>query len=110
MFAIDSAVYRGGAGIGSSISDSGDLPTIVEAFANCAEEVRRDDGVLEGVTPPTPCKEFKEAFRSNVGVEDRERWLMELGDRWRGLRGGNLPFGEALELSCRPNVRPGAGD
>jgi hypothetical protein len=81
----------------------------VEAFAYCAEEDRREGVVLEDVTPPTPCKEFNEAFRSNVGVEERERWLMELGDR-RGLRDGNRPLGEALELSCLPNVRPGWGD
>ena len=70
----------------------------MEAFVNCAEEDRRDDEALEGVMPPTPWREFIDAFLSNVGVDARECWLMELGDRWRGLRGGILPFGDDVEL------------
>jgi hypothetical protein len=77
---------------------------------NCAEEDRREGDALEGVTPPTPCREFIDAFLSRVGVDARECWLMELGDRWRGtgLRGGSLPFGDAVELD-RLNVRCGLG-
>jgi len=48
------------------------LPTIVDAFVNCAEEDRRDGEALEGVTPPTPCREFIDAFLSSVGVDARE--------------------------------------
>lgn len=73
----------------------------------CAEEDRREEEDLEGVilTPPEPCKEFIETLRSNVGVEDRECWLIELGDRLRGLLGGSLPFGDELELvRCRPRA------
>jgi hypothetical protein len=65
---------------------------------NCAEEERRDGEALEGVMPPTPCREFMDAFLSSVGVDARECWLMELGDRWRGLRGGILPFGDDVEF------------
>src|ERR1700712_1605750 len=85
----------------------GVLPTIVDAFVNCADEERRDADGLEGVTPPTPCREFIDAFLSNVGVEERECWLMELGDRWRGLRGGSWPF--VFEFRG-PNVRAGEAD
>ncbi len=65
---------------------------------NCAEEDRREGEALEGVTPPTPCREFMDAFLSSAGVDEREFWLIELGDRWRGLRGGIFPFGDAVEL------------
>jgi len=60
---------------------------------NCAEEDRRDSDPLAGVTPPTPCREFIEAFLWSVGVAEREFELVELGDRWSGLRGG-FPIGE----------------
>lgn len=82
---------------------------MVEALVNCAEEDLLDvEEVRDGVTPPTPCREFIEAFRSSVGVEEREVVLMELGERWRGLRGGSLPFGDALELlRCRPRFLAG---
>jgi len=79
---------------------------MVEAFVNCAEEDRREGVTREGVTPPTPCREFIEAFLRSVGVDERERWLMELGDRWRGLRGGTFPFDDEVEL-FRPSVLPG---
>jgi hypothetical protein len=40
-------------------------------------------------------------LRSRVGVEDRASRLIELGLRWRGLRGG-FAFGEDDELlRCR---------
>jgi hypothetical protein len=46
---------------------------MAEAFANCAEEEeRREEEDREGVMPPTPCREFIEAFRSRVGVDERE--------------------------------------
>lgn len=85
------------------------MPTIVEALVNCAEEDRLEvEELRDGVTPPTPCSEFIEALRSSVGVEEREVVLMELGERWRGLRGGNLPFGDALELlRCGPRLLDG---
>lgn len=76
---------------------------------NEAEDDRREgdakEGVRsrEGVTPPTPWREFIEAFRSSVGVEDRASppRLIELGLRWRGIR-GTFPFGDADELlHCR---------
>jgi hypothetical protein len=90
------------------------LPTIVEAFKTCAEEERRLEDDLEGVTPPIPCREFIEAFLRSAGVDDRERSLIELGDRWRGLRGGKVPLGDAIELFLCPSVLPageaGAGD
>lgn len=35
---------------------------------------------------------------------------MELGDRWRGLRGGGFPFGDAPELFCLKKIRPVLGD
>ena len=98
MLAIEVGVCRGGGGVVSSTSERGDLPTIVEALVNCAEEERREGEALEGVTPPTPCREFIDAFLSSVGVDARECWLIELGDRWRGLRGGILPFGDDVEL------------
>jgi hypothetical protein len=71
---------------------------MVEAFVNCADEDRRDGDALDGVIPPTPCNEFMDTFLSSVGVDARECWLMELGDRLRGLRGGILPFGDDVEL------------
>jgi hypothetical protein len=90
------------------------LPTIIEEFRTCAEEERRLEEDLDGVTPPTPCREFIDAFLSSVGVDDRSRWLIELGDRWRGLRGGKVPLGDAIELCLCPSVLPageaGAGD
>jgi hypothetical protein len=107
-------VCLGGGGTVSSNSERGDLPTIVEAFKTCAEEERRLEDDLEGVTPPIPCREFIEAFLRSAGVDDRERSLIELGDRWRGLRGGKFPFGDAIELFLCPSVLPageaGAGD
>jgi hypothetical protein len=98
LLAIEAAVCCGGGGIVSPTSERGDLPTIVEALVNCAEEDRPEGEALDGVTPPTPCREFMDAFLSSVGVDARELWLIELGDRWRGLRGGILPFGDAVEL------------
>src|SRR3954451_9614199 len=74
-----------------------------------AEDVLRDgeDGIpREGATPPTPCREFIEALRSSVGVEDRLS-LMELGLRWRGLRGGTFPFGEEVGLFRCPRLLTG---
>ena len=97
LLAIEAGVCRGGGGVVSSTSERGDLPTIVEAFVNCAEEDRRDGEPLADGTPPTPCREFIDAFLRSVGVAERECWLMELGDRWRGDRGGT-PFGDAVEL------------
>lgn len=97
----------GGKGVVSS-STRGDLPTIVEAFVNCTDDDLRDIDGREGVTPPTPCNEFIDTFRSRVGVEDREVWLMELGDRWRGLRGGREPF--VVELFRCPKVRAGEAE
>ena len=38
-----------------------------------------------------------DAFLNSVGVDARECWLMELGDRWRGLRGGTFPFDDDVE-------------
>lgn len=74
----------------------------------CAEDDRLEGGLREGVTPPTPCREFIDALRRSVGVEEREFWLMALGDRWRGLRGGNRPFGAGLELFlCGTRLRAG---
>lgn len=86
---------------------------MVEALVNCALlDLRDDDGFLDGVTlvPPTPWSEFMDALRNSVGVEERECVLMELGDRWRGLRGGRRPFGDTLELlrcGCGPRFRAG---
>ena len=54
LLAIEAGVCRGGGGVVSSTSERGDLPTSVEAFANCAEDDRRDEEALEGVMPPTP--------------------------------------------------------
>ena len=80
--AIEAAVRPGGADGGSSKPESGDLP-IIEAgcpFMMCAEDERRDDDERGGVTPPTPCREFIEAFLCNVvGVEERASRLAELG-------------------------------
>lgn len=46
----------------------------------CAEDERLDDDERGGVTPPTPCREFIEAFLCNaVGVEERASRLVELG-------------------------------
>ena len=96
--AIDAAVCRGGGSTVSSISESGDFPTIAEALVNCAEDDRRDGEALDGATPPTPWREFIEAFLSSVGVEERASRLMELGLRWRGLRGATFPLGDEVEL------------
>jgi hypothetical protein len=89
-------VCRGGAGTSCSISARGDLP-----FLYCADEDldgdAREGEDLGGVTPPTPCKEFIEALRSKLGVEDRaSKLLMALGLRGLGLREGILPFGDGL--------------
>jgi hypothetical protein len=94
---MEAGVCLGGGGVVSSTSERGDLPTIVEALVNCAEEDRRDGEALEGVIPPTPWREFMDAFLNSVGVDARECWLMELGDRWRGLRGGTFPFDDDVE-------------
>ena len=48
--------------------------------------------------PPTPWSEFIEALRSSVGVDDRASRLIELGLRWRGLRGDKFPLCEEDEL------------
>jgi len=111
----------------SSTSESGDFPTIAEPFTNEVEEdytlistiprimsaklTRRDCEALEGARCwfPIPCNEFIEAFFCRVGVEDRVSWLMELGLLCKGLRGGNLPFGDevlSMLLYC-PSVRAG---
>jgi len=80
--AIEEAVRAGGGEGRSSMPESGDLP-ITEAgcpFMMCAEDERRDDDERGGVTPPTPCREFIEAFLCKVvGVEERASRLAELG-------------------------------
>lgn len=100
VLAMDSAVWRGSGGSISSISSSADLPARAEAL-NCAEEDLRDCDCLEGVIPPTPCREFIEAFLSSVGEEARASTLIEEELRRRGLRGGACRFGEELELCPR---------
>lgn len=98
--AIDRDVCLGGEGIGSSSSERGDLPAILETLDLCGE-VRRGGDALEGVMPPIPRKELLEALRAKVGVEDRECWLMELDDRLRGLLGGSVPFGESEDVRSK---------
>lgn len=75
----------------SAISASGDLPTIVDPFINCADDAREGED-LGGVTPPTPCREFIEAFLNKLGVDARPSMLMALGLRGCGLLDGVLPF------------------
>jgi hypothetical protein len=108
LLAIDAAVWRGGASISSSIPESGDLPTIVDPFKKDDEDDLREgdarEGDRAGTTPPTPCKEFIDAFLCKVGVDERALRLMELGLLWRGLRGGAFPFGDELELLRCPSV------
>ena len=78
--AIEAAVGAGGAEGGSSMPESGDLPMAGCPFMMCAEDERRDDEERGGVTPPTPCREFIEAFLCKVvGVEERASRLAELG-------------------------------
>jgi hypothetical protein len=97
VVAIEAAVRAGGSERESSKPESGDLPIIGAGcpFVMCAEDERRDDDERGGVTPPTPCREFIEAFLCNVvGVEERASRLAELGLLCRGLRGVVLAFGE----------------
>lgn len=53
------------------------------------------------MTPPTPCREFIEAFRRRLGVDARASILIELGLRGSGLRGEALPLGD--EAARCPN-------
>jgi hypothetical protein len=82
---------------------SGDLPTMLEPLTKEAEDDLRDgggrDGVRsrEGVMPLASRREFIEALRKSVGVEERASRLWELGLRRRGLWGA-FPFGEKAEL------------
>lgn len=89
--------------------ESGDFPTRVDAFTNDAEDDLRDGDAREGdrtdEAPPTPCREFIEAFLCSVGDEERVSRLMTLGlrRRGRGLR-GVLPFGDDGGLLRWPSV------
>jgi hypothetical protein len=98
LLAIDTAVCFGGASGTSSIPASGAFPTSVDAFTNDAEDDLRDSDTREGDraedTPPTPWREFIEAFLCRVGEVDRVSRLMTLGLRRRGLRCAALPFGD----------------
>jgi hypothetical protein len=76
---------------------------------NCADDDLRDGDDLEGVTPPTPCKEFIEAFLRSVGVDARASRLMDDELRRRGLRGGAFPFGDEVEPFRCPS-REGEAD
>ena len=87
------------------------MPIIVDAFKNDADDDLRDGearvGEREGATPPMPWRDFIDALRCSDGVDERLSRLMELGLRWRGLRGGIFPFGDAVTLFCLPRVRAG---
>lgn len=73
---------------------------------NCADDDLRDGEGLEGVTPPTPWREFIEAFRSSVGVDARASRLIEeeLRRRGKGLGWGAFPFGDDAELVRCPSL------
>lgn len=115
---MDSAVCCGVSTMSSS-PESGDFPTIVDAFKNEAEDDRRDgdaregdarEGDRDGVGPPIPWSEFIEAFRWRDGEDERVSMLMELGLRRRGLRGDALPFGEEEEVARCARLRAGEAD
>jgi hypothetical protein len=69
---------------------SGVLPTKAEALTNDAEEDLRDGDAREGdraeEVPPTPCREFIEAFLCSVGDAARVSRLMTLELRRREVR------------------------
>lgn len=90
------AVKGGGATGRSSVLDSGDLPMAGGGcpFRKLVALDLREPFCLGGVTPPTPCREFIEAFRSSVGVEERASTLIELELRRRGLFGARFAVGE----------------
>jgi len=76
-----------------------------------ARLTRREGDALEGARCwfPIPCNEFIEAFLCKVGVEDLVSWLIELGLLCKGLREGNLPFGDDVlsKLLCCVKARAG---
>jgi hypothetical protein len=52
-------------------------------------------------------------LRCSDGVDERLSRLIELGLRWRGLRGGTFPFGDDVALFCFPRFcagEEGCGD
>jgi hypothetical protein len=94
---------------GSSFPERGDLPIAGAGcpFRNCAEDDRRDEDDRGGVTPPTPCREFIEAFLCNVvGVEERASRLVTLGLLRRGIRGVVFVHGDGGGFPC-PRVLRG---
>jgi hypothetical protein len=91
-----------GVGIGSAGSSGemllrGDLPVLgLLGDRMLAELARRD-----GATPPlAECSEFMEAFRSRVGVADRDGGAMETEELRSGLRMALLGRGVLGERSA----------
>jgi hypothetical protein len=112
LLAIEAAVGGGGASGTSSIPASGALPTNVEALMNDADEDLRDGDGREGeradeAPPPTPWREFIEAFLCSVGDAVRASRLMLLELRRKG-RAGVLPFGDdGVLLRCEKFIVEG---
>lgn len=81
--------------------ESDDMRDMVgEGVGYCEDEDRREPMERGGVAPPSPFMEFIEAFRSRLGVEDRESIGLELAVGRSGLRGGFFAFGEGGTSRC----------